>query len=107
AFAPGYESNGFGPLEKQRPALAMVFGKLFCSTARARIEEKLGERLCENGLQLRHDRLDLRRNHVGIEGGLVGPTFEGQKSTRLTYDFHQRVDQATRFLGRRLGEWHQ
>src|ERR1700722_9850301 len=62
---------------------------------RWRTQEDLGERLGQNGLQLRHDCFDIRRDYVGIERSLVRPPLERQKAARLAYDFHQRVDQAT------------
>src|SRR5262245_28831458 len=75
--------------------------------AGARVEEDLSERLCQNGLELWHDCLDLRGDHVGFEGSLVGPAFEGKKTPWLADHFHQRVDQATGFFGRLLGEGHE
>src|SRR5262249_53419839 len=38
------------------------------------------------------------------ERGLVSPAFEGEETTRLADNFHERVDQATRFLGRQFRE---
>lgn len=73
-------------------------------TTRSRIEEDLSERLCQNGLELWHDRLNFRGDHMAFEGGLVGPAFEGKKTPWLADHFHQRVDQATGFFGRLLGE---
>src|ERR1700739_3438748 len=69
------------------------FQQTFCLAARSRIEEKLSERLCQNGLELRHDGLDVRRDHMSIERSLVLPAFERQEAARLANDFHQRVDQ--------------
>jgi len=44
---------------------------------------------------------------VAIEGSLVGPALESQETPWLADHFHQRVDQATWFPGRFLGEGHE
>jgi hypothetical protein len=45
-------------------------------TTRSRVEEKLGEWFCQNGLKLGHDRLDVGRYHMSIESGFIGPALE-------------------------------
>jgi hypothetical protein len=67
---------------KERPAVGFIRPAVGLAAC-ARIEEELSERLCQNGLELWHDCLNLRGDHVGFEGSLVDPAFEGKKTPRL------------------------
>ena len=49
----------------------------------------------------------MRRGHVDLEGGLVGPFFVGQEAARLRFNFKQCVELATRFVARFFGERNQ
>src|SRR3984957_10125156 len=105
-FALNYRSSVPGRCGSSGLPLG-AFQQTFCLAARSRIEEKLSERLCQNGLELRHDGLDVRRDHMSIERSLVLPALERQEAARLANDFHQRVDQTPRLLGGRFGEGNQ
>ena len=62
--------------------------KALCLAARARVEEKLSERLGQDRLQLWHNFLNVRRGHVNPERGLVCPPLERQETSGFSDNFH-------------------
>jgi hypothetical protein len=62
--------------------------KVLCLAARARVEEKLSERLGQDRLQLWHNFLNVRRGYVSPERGFVCSPLERQETSGFSDNFH-------------------